>query len=664
MTKHLIIVFFLMISFQGFSQLEVQKESNTTLTSKSKSRNSEGESKSSKGKKEKPPIEDYKIISVENDTTYVDTTLTINKDYKFNYLRKDNFELLPFSNVGQPYTNLAWNFDNVDLLPDIGATTKHYGFYDVDDIFYYNVPTPLTELFFKTTFEQGQNVDAFFTSNISPRLNFSIAYRGLRSLGKYQNILASQGAFRFGVSYQSKNDRYYLKTHFVSQDINNQENGGLTPKANALYQDKDDEFSDRSLLEVNFEDAENELFVKRFYLDHYYKVVKGNDSTQNNQIRVGHILNFTDKEFWYKQTDPFLGYGASYQNSDLDDEVEYQRVSNLLYAQYKNNLLGNFTFQVKHSNYNYGYQRKLILDSGVIPNRIKGDVFSVGGRYQKQIGGFKLSGDVMVNLSDEFSGNYLKANASYRLNQDSKVDASLIVNSSAPNFNYLLFQSDYENYNWSNNFDNVQKQDLSVNLKSKKIANISASLTQINNFTYFGLKDNPNPEEDEDTGVSSAKLVTPLQYDGNIGYLKLKADKEFRYSSFAFNSTIMYQNVFSGEEVFKVPDFVTRNSLYYEDFWFEKALYLQTGITYNYFTSFYANGYDPVLAESYVQNSTELEGFHRFDYFFNAKVDQARIFFKLENLTTIFLGNNNYSAPSQPFRDFSIRFGIVWDFFL
>ena len=36
---------------------------------------------------------DYKKISYKGDTTYIDTTLTINKDYIFNFLRKDNFEL-------------------------------------------------------------------------------------------------------------------------------------------------------------------------------------------------------------------------------------------------------------------------------------------------------------------------------------------------------------------------------------------------------------------------------------------------------------------------------------------------------------------------------------------------------------------------------------------
>ena len=41
-------------------------------------------------------IEDYLIINHHGDTIIVDTSLTINKFHKINYLRKDNFELIPF----------------------------------------------------------------------------------------------------------------------------------------------------------------------------------------------------------------------------------------------------------------------------------------------------------------------------------------------------------------------------------------------------------------------------------------------------------------------------------------------------------------------------------------------------------------------------------------
>ena len=142
-----------------------------------------------KNKKENPepaPVSLYKIISAKNDTTFVDTTLNITKDYTFNYLRQDNFGLLPFSNVGQTYNRLIYDFSEDDhLLPQLGARARQYAFMDTDDISYYHVPTPFTELYFKTVFQQGQTLDAIFSINTTPNLNVSIAYKGLRSLGMY-----------------------------------------------------------------------------------------------------------------------------------------------------------------------------------------------------------------------------------------------------------------------------------------------------------------------------------------------------------------------------------------------------------------------------------------------------------------------------------------------
>ena len=63
-------------------------------------------------KNEKANIKDYLIISRENDTIQLDTTLTIYKEYKFNYLRKDDFALIPFSNMGQTYNTLTKDFNS------------------------------------------------------------------------------------------------------------------------------------------------------------------------------------------------------------------------------------------------------------------------------------------------------------------------------------------------------------------------------------------------------------------------------------------------------------------------------------------------------------------------------------------------------------------------
>ena len=146
--------------------------------------------------------------------------------------------------------------------------------------------------------------------------------------------------------------------------------------------------------------------------------------------------------------------------------------------------------------------------------------------------------------------------------------------------------------------------------------------------------------------------------------MRLKFEKEIVVGKFALDNTIMYQQVINGEHSFNVPKFITRNTLYFSDHLFKKAMFLQAGVIFNYFTEYNMNGYDPLLSEFYVQNDTKLGGFPRMDFFINAKIRQTRIFLKAEHFNSSFTGYDYYSAPNYPYRDFTVRFGLVWNFFL
>ncbi|MFN2260532.1 MAG: putative porin [Psychroflexus sp.] len=653
-----IFIFVFLVAISAPAQdLKIDKRSRTNTD---RNNNDErGETmKSVKDDRKKPHISKYKIISIENDTTVVDTTLNIHKDYKYNYLRKDDFELLPFSNIGRPYNRLAYDFDNLAALPKFGARARHFNFMEVDDIHYYEVPTPFTELYFKTVLEQGQNIDALFTTNMKPNLNISIAYKGLRSLGVYQNDLTSTGNLRLGLNYRTPNDRYYVRSHFVAQDLMNNENGGLTTRSVQQFIDQIEEIDNRAAADVQFQDAENLLDAKRFYINQFYKIRKGNDSTQNGQIRLKHVMDFTDKEYSFNQSEASPVLGPTFENSNLSDEVEYQNVSNTFTLSYFQNHLGKIGFKAGHSNINYGYRSIVISENGSIPNRIKTDILSLGGTYHKTIKDFSIAGDVTYNISGDFDGYNIQGEASYKPSDSLEISAGIQLNSSAPNYNFILNQSDYQNYNWYNpNFDNVNTQVLNFKAESKKFGWVKASLTQIDNHAYFGFtNDDQNSEMDS--------LVKPFQASDQVRYLKIKAGKDFKYGHLNLANTVMYQNVMNGENIFPVPDFVTRNSLFYDNYLFKKALYLQTGFTFNYFTEFQSKAYDPVLAEFAIQDREMLDGFYTVDFFLNAKVQEARIFFKLQHVNSLFEGNNNFSAPSYPYRDFVIRFGLVWNFFL
>ncbi|OAB79666.1 putative porin [Cochleicola gelatinilyticus] len=601
---------------------------------------------------EKPPIDLYKIISADRDTTFLDTTLSIKKDYKFNYLRKDAFELLPFSNVGQTYNSLAYSFDRLNLKPLFAGQAQHFAYLEIEDMRYFNVPTPLTELYYRTAFEQGQQLDATFTINTSEQFNFFIGYKGVRSLGAYQNILTSTGNFRFTTNYHTKDNRYNIRAHVAAQDNTNEQNGGLADDSLPLFINDDPDFDDRGRLDVQFEDGENKLEGLRFYGIHEYELISKKDSTGYNVLAIGNEITYEDKYYQYKQAVPFADFGESYQTANLKDKVKLEDFNTKAFVRFDNSLLGNLRAHIGYTDYNYGYDAVLIFDEGRINNRLKGTILEAGAEYRKVYKGFQLYGKGAINVAGDFDGNYLQGAASYRLDPDNVAEASITVHSVAPNFNFLLFQSDYVNYNWQNNFENVKTQELKFDLNSKKIAAISVSYTGIDDYTYFGVKENDS-------------TPTPQQSGDRVDYLKVKVGKEFRYGKFGLANTIMYQKVTNGTNVFKVPELITRNTLYYQDELFKKALFLQAGVTFKYFTEYEMNDYDPVLGEFFVQTGQQLGGFPLVDVFFNAKVRQTRIYFKYEHLNSLFNTTNNYfTAPGYPYRDASFRFGLVWDFFL
>ncbi|OZV67109.1 putative porin [Winogradskyella aurantia] len=601
-------------------------------------------------------ISDYLIFNKQGDSSFVDTTLSVKKLYKFNYLQDDNFNLISFANIGQTYNTLSFDSAESYGIPLFGARARHFNYLENKDISYYEVPTPWTRLTYKTVFQQGQLLDAFFTVNLSKQFNFSIAYKGLRSIGNYRHALTSTGNLRLTSNYKSKNGRYRANGHIVWQDLLNQENGGLQDKDIINFTSGNEEFIDRAVFDPNFENAESILVGKRFFLDQTYQLITPNDSIPKNSLSIAHTIAFEDKYFEYTQTTPSTTFFGDAFTGLINDRATLENFQTGLKASYFNNILGSLQFGIDYTDVNYGYDTVVLLMGQSIPNRIKSNFLGINAGYSKTYNGFNITGNAGINLSDDFAGNFLKGEVSYKLNKDIRLKGSLSINSRRPNYNYLLYQSDYINYNWYNfdQFENVNTQQIAFNLESSKYAHIDFDISNIDNYTYFNLE-----------GVNDLnRIIKPRQYQNTLQYLRFKIRKDIRVGKFGLDNAIMYQNVIGDEDVLNVPELITRNTLYFKDKFFKNAMIFQTGVVFNYFTKYNMNGYDPLLAEFYTQNQTELGGFPRMDFFINAKIRQTRIFLIAEHFNSSLTGYDYFSAPNQPYRDFTIRFGLVWDFFL
>jgi hypothetical protein len=618
--------------------------------------------KSLRPKKKKDSItftaNDYKMITYKRDTTAIDTTISMAKYYRSNEWFKDMFGKMPFANMGQPYNTMAYDFTQHTYLPEMGATAKKQLYFTPEEVMYYYLPTPISQFTYKTGMEQGQSLDVLFSANLQPNLNIFIAYRGLRSLGKYQRALVSNGNFRAGFSYISPNKKYTLFAHFANHDIDSNENGGITTPSQ--FESGVSEFKNRAAIDVQLLDAENSRESKRYFLQHDYAFLRNRDSVASyKQIRFRHLFMYETEKYSFSEAAKNDFLGNAYVSTNISDKARLQTMVNRVGAALELPYLGRTFLFGNAYFYNY-YFRNAYYVSGVLQrHQIKNTDFSIGGEWHKKIGGLTITAEGEQTLVGNITGTRLSGKLQYAFSERNRLTAGATLRSQMPNFNYLLYQSDYKAFNWDNytDFEKENTQTLYADLQTQW-GNAYLALSNLNNYTYFRQ-------------LTLGQAI-PEQHSSNIQYLQLKLQKEFTFGKWGLDNTLMYQQVIQQDDVLNVPAFITRNSFYFKSPLFQNAMILQTGIGVNYFTKYYANSYNPLLAEFAVQNNEKIGNFPTLDFFLNAKVRTMRIFFSLEQwhvpLSSIsWMPFSNpyhyYSAPRQPYRDFIVRLGISWNLF-
>ena len=645
---------------------------------------------------DKVGIYDYKIMFMDGSEKEVDTSLSIEGEYSFNFLRKDYFELLTFPNMGEAFNKMGYDFHEQPFTPQMGFRVKHFGYFEKEDIAYYEVPSPYTELFFKSTFQQGQNLDATLAINTSPKFNIAVSFKGFRSLGKYLSSLSRARQFRLSSQYQSYNQRYRMRLHQTTQSIENQVNGGLTNASNYFFENAPnyvsadeagnpilgedgkeqivfyDGFLDRNRLGTHLK-ADNILKGKRYFMEHRYQLFPIKKDSTVYKMSVGLRTSLENKTYQYKQDKPGKYFNEAYENTVVVDSTMFNTVDNNLFLSFKDKTLGQFNLDLYHHNWNYSIGLNEYEKDTVLSNEIKANQIAVQARWEKEIFGFNSKAMVYKSLKNEYATQALRVNLSRNIIKDIILGASYNYRSQPLNFNFYLTQSDFREYNWENNsLENQNFKTQSIFLSHPKWGSIKADWTSINNYTFFNNK-TPLLQ------LNKKFILEVFQTDKKIHYLKVRLDNRFDFGNFSWVNNLQYQKVnqeenteelLSGPLALNVPKWLIRSTFMLTSSIFNKALFFQSGFTFVFFTDYYADQYNPILAEFVTQNNTKIGEYPRVDFFFNSKIKSSRIYLKLENISSpiehlinIDTQYDYYSAPFVPYRDFSIRFGLIWNFF-
>jgi len=594
----------------------------------------------------KSSISDYLIISQSRDTTHVDTTLTMAKYYKLNSQRQDNFSYISLNNSGQALNPLSLETWQNTTAPTAGFSTKESQRYLPHQLAYYHVPTPFSEIFYKSTQSQGQSTDALITANIHPRLNYAIGYRGHRSLGKYQHQISGRSQLRVSARYENPNGRYRMRVQLASQKIEQQENGGLSTTSQQDFESGNKEFHDRDRLDVLYQNASNDFNGKRYLLEQDYLLLRTQDSLQQPRVRVGYRAQSNIQDHRFTQSSAYAGYGALADNfSKPNDDFHYSLRQFDAYAIVTNPVVGWLNAYARH--HKFAFSDLHNAESLAV----KEEAYSVGGSWRKDFGAIHLRSDAELALSGNRVGNFIRSEMTLPVFSDVALTAGVRIQEQHPGFAFERFASSYSDYRWEESPKMEQRTALYGKLSHPKYGTLSVTATNINNHAYF-LQ-----------AQTDSLLVAPTQSDKAINVLQLDWEFGLKWRVFRWDTKLRGQQISGDTAAMPLPNFIGRTALYYEDHWFDKAMFLHLGVSAHYFSAFKMRAYHPLLSEFVVQPHQEFGAYPVVNAFFNAKIRQTRLFLVVEHVNANRQAPNYYAAPGYPYRDLLVRFGLVWNFF-
>lgn len=594
----------------------------------------------------KPTINDYQYQTRFSEKKIFDTALSYDKTFIFTqYNNRDNFGRIQFSNIGEGFNPLVYEVNteqNLSLLP----TRKSFFILGINDIKYYDVKTPTTTFVYHNSVSTGAALQSTYTQNIGKNFNFAVEYMGLRSLGKYLHNLSANNNIVFSGHFTSKNGKYEAFAHYIHQNVNNQENGGIADID--LFLNGGSNFNNRLNLPVNLANSNSRFSYRRYYFSHEFRPF----ASEKFPFKIRHTIFHQGNKYYYGQQSP-----ESYWFADQSELVDYPLSS----KKYSENLSNTVSVLFDQKNFK--------LDGGVRHQLIKlgvGTAFPAAFGYPQELTENRIGavGNLLINLWEkvelnanlEFSngnhfGTYLRSQNLLKFEpiKDYFVNAKVNFQTALPTFNLLMNPSVYGKFNYF--LDQPKNETITeiggdVNLKWFK-SSAFANYFRIDNYTYLD---------------SHAK---PQQSGSSLNISQIGGEATFSYGKFHLNPKLLFQSAISNKDLYPMPNFIGRANFFWQSKMFKNAAEVQAGIKLYYFTKFASREFFPILNEFILPgtNSQTIGGQPIGDVYFNMKVKRMFFFIEAQHLNTTFMKNRSFTVPNYPLYDFRLNLGIVWYLF-
>jgi hypothetical protein len=576
------------------------------------------------------------IVNDIDDYHRVDTTT-----YRFEkqgFVELNNYKFQNLGNFGTA------TFDSYFNPPElIGRTSgfiahKPYLFHP-EQIRYFDTKSPFIELLAYLGGNNRNLVDFSFSRNVNENWNFGFdlkiitADKQVAGTGRTDRHTVSN-SYSVYTHYKHPKVPYQLLTSFSALSHKVNENGGVRFGADSLVSDF---FQYRNAL-TRLDEAENFIQESAFYLFQDYAFAE--------EFKLYHQLDANREQNTFNDNqDGSAGAGYDtyrdfYPSFLIDADSTYER------AQFQStaNEVG-FKSQLG-SVFLRGYARLRVVDFNYA-------FFDpVSPVFEEYLGGYARF-DWRDKLSISANGEFL-VGGEYQLRGDLK---SKLINIDylTMKYNVPFIYSNYfgNHFEWSNAFDpvfvNKVSGDFEVNSKRFEIRP-KVSVTSYGGLLYFG-------RDREPTQANGTTLIGTAGGDFNIRLISKKGE------GVHFENEVIASSVTgSSADDVRLPPILYNGRHYFKGDLFNDKVPVETGVAITARNAYFANAYDPVTQQFYVQDEQDIFGYWKTDLFFNMRL--TNFFFSLKwNYFNQPDDGGYFSTPFYPSEESSIDLIIRWLFF-
>ncbi|MDR1792127.1 MAG: putative porin [Bacteroidales bacterium] len=521
---------------------------------------------------------------------------------------------------------------------DYLRTMENWKLYDVESVY--------ANLSYHFTNGKENHFAIDYAQKIYQNLSLNVSMQSVVGTGRYVRQAVRDVNMGINLNYFTLNKRYGFSAYYILNYFKLQENGGLTDDG---YFESKDTGRSTSQIPVRFANASNRLFTNEFLFRHYI-ALSNSKNLDSNRWGGGYFVHdlglsthynrFTDNEIHEQYFDHI--YLDSSQTNDFCRDMEFS--TRLFWSSYqpddtfsnKKNFIhfaagAEYSFcQVKDTS--YIYRTHLLTPLANLHIKLF-NTLNINAKALFTVTGYN-AGDITLegNLSFDIQR---KERTKHRLR------AGVSFYNHTPDYFYTHLITNY--FQWDNP-------------SLKKAQTLHADFSWLyKNFEigihYFGLMNH--------TYLNINSLPEQLTQYTNVYQLSIALP--FYIKGFGLQTQAYLQ--YADNEIIRIPYFAGRQIVYYGFHLFKKALYLQFGFDFTYNTDYYANAYNPVLQQFYLQNDKKIGNYGYLDFYLQAKIGRFTAKAKMTHLWGGLFGKHYFLIPHYPAHDIGFSVGIEWRFY-